>query len=532
MGNYISGQRGQSSRASSNKITDPKSPDASARQACQAGASPGLPALASGGARRQMLDSLPDGLPAAIAAYLPGPRLLDGQAQGLDEIFSDVISLGRLSKTCTFGKTIKKWPGGDDPLREARSLYALGQAVSKCLTELGEFHAEGVVMVRESGSLLGLLTPSVRRRCVQQAIGEDDLMARGEAIAGLAAGMAYLDHADRIHLVDAALELGLDDENLFWHAYALGGLLKAMEWLEPRQRKAIIEGTANLIEQYPPVALFGLEESIHYLPDAQREALVAFALHPVLDEERRAQALGGLGLAMAAEPSLNLNGRIVEAALTLVDDQHRAYAITHLAVGIGSMAPDLRSRFLAAAGGFTGEVSKTDVASKLGAAAEHLSDTERADLVRFATVPGAIAPSEAYPDLLPEDCMVKRLEGLAAGMAHLSPGQCDALSGAALGFGDANNRTYAIGVMFRGLAHLSIERREQLVAAAIAIGDEQPARMCFVIGQLSAGFEHLNNVQRKRLIDAVSAISGHPTALARLCALGALTSAVVAMEGA
>jgi hypothetical protein len=496
-----------------------------------------------------VLDDLPDGPRVAIAAYLPGPRLLDGQAQGLDEVFSDVISLGRLSKTCTFGETIKEWPPGDDPLREARSLYALGQAVSKCLTELGEVDAQGIVQLRAqgvfqlkaSGSLLRLLAPSVRTHCVQQAIGDHDLMARGKVIVALAAGMVYLEHAVRIDLVNAALGLGSDhaghfaangnDDSHFARAVALAGLLEARDGLQPEQRAALIAGTASLIEQFQFAAICGLGESIRHLPEQQREALVEFALN-VPGEGYKCIALAALGLAMAAEPSMNVDGRIVEAALALVEDRHRAYAIAHLAVGMGSMAPELRGRFLTAAGGFTGELLETEVASKLGAAAEHLSDAERADLVRLATVAGAIAPSEAYPNLVPEDCMVERLEGLAAGMAHLSPGQCDALSSAALGFGDAYNRARAIGALGQGLAHLIIERREQLVAAAIALQHEQPKFMCFAIGELGAGFEHLNNVQRKVLIDTVSAISGHPTALARLGALGALTSAVVAMEGA
>jgi hypothetical protein len=531
VGNCISGQSGWASHVRIHATLDPDPPAAAAPQPNPAEAGIGPPALAGMGPQPPTLDSLPHGPRVAIAAFLQGPRSNSEQAQDVRGMCRDVWHLAQTSTK--FRDDIKTVPPGSDEFLQFRLLNSLGQAVSKCLSELGAGGLQAGPYVMVCAPMLGLLTPAARADFVQQAIGAANSNYRGRAIAALAAGIVDLQPADRRALVEAAIAIGVghnDDDGM---GPALAALLEKGDCLQPEQREALIAAACHLIEAEGgdikrAIGAFG--KSICHLPAQQREALVQRALD-VPDEDGRARALGGLGLAMAAEPSLNAGGRIVEAALLLGNEQSRAHAIAHLAVGMGSMEPELRGRFLTAARGFTDEVFKTNVASKLGVAAEHLSDIERAALVRFATVPGAIALSGPNADQSPAAFMFDRLCGLAAGMAHLSPEQCDDLSGAALGLPDSFLKAGAIGQLGQGLAHVSIDRREELVAAAIAIGAEQPGWMFAAIRGLGAGVKHLSDGQHKRLLGAMDVTTGDAAPpFVRLSVLAALASAAATMH--
>jgi hypothetical protein len=547
LGNFISGQREQASHTPIHATPEPDPPAALAPQPNPAGAGTGPPALANVGPRPRALDNFPDETFLAIAAHLGGPRPAPGQAQDLRGMLRDVSNLAATSRA--LHRTITQPRGGIDALQTLRLRRTLEPAVIQCLNELSVI---GALDFAACGRVLVLLKPEERAMFVQLAIGKPDPMAKAEAIAGLTAGMVFLQPADRQALVDAALSLGTAGEgNLGLHdfhtnlegrlakATALGGLLEANGCLQAEQLDAIFGGTLSLIEEqegmFCQAAVIGLGKSICHLPEQQRAALVQWALD-VPNEGDRAVQLGRLGLAMAAEPSMNAEGRIVGAALAVVDDQRRADVIADLAVGMGSMDEAQKALFLDAAGGFTDETLKSRVARGLGAAAEHLSDAKRAELVRFATVPGAIVLGGQNAGQNPEAFMVYRLLGLVAGVAHLSAEQRNAVFSAVLELEDPSLRAEAIGSLGQGLARLSIEQREQLVAAVIelddnndnynAYNDAYPERMFAAISGLDAGLKHLDGRQRNRLVDAVSEFTGEPIAGPKLGALAALTSAL------
>jgi hypothetical protein len=495
----------------------------------------GPPARSSVVARPASLDSLPDGPRLAIAAFLQSRRDVHGQAQDLHGMVQDVSALALVNRA--FRTAITEQPSGSDVLSKFRLLDRLKQAVKLCLSQRGERGVHDAFLDNLTAPMLGLLSPAARAELVQQAIDINSLELRGMAIARLAPGLADLLPLNRAALVEAAITMA--SESHYGAAVAAGGLLKHMNALQPQQREALIATMGSLIEVEGVSArrsvIDQLGGAIRHLPAQQRESLVQWALSVPLELDR-AGVLGGLGLAMAAEPSMNAGGRMVEAALLVVNDDSRAYAIGRLAVGMGSMEPQLRGRFETAAFGFTDETLKTDVAFKLGAVAEHLSDTARADLVRFATRPGAIALSAAYAAEGAEVFMSCRACGLAAGMAHLSREQCDDLANAALGYGDHECRAEAIGAMGQGLEHLRNELRERLVAAAIALGSEHPESMMTAIAGLGVGANHLNDNQRNRLletvVETVIEITDKGRFIARLRALGALTAGVAAMDAA
>ncbi len=529
MGNCIAGQRGRALHERIHPPQDIDPPAGTLPRPSRAESGLGPPART---AQPTALDSLPDVPRLAIASFLQSSRDVHGKRQSPHGVVQDVIALALTSKA--FLQTITKRPSDSDVLSKFRLLTRLRQTANECLNELSELDVRGAVHLKACGPMLGLFERAVRAEFVRQAIGAVDAYSRGIAIAGLSAGMVDLLPEHRKALVAATICNGIDPEGAPGMTVALAGLLERMDCLEADERRAIISATGNLIEaeggRYRPLVIARLANAIRHLPPHQREALVEYALNEP-NEVGRARALRGLGSAMAAEPSMNVDGRIVEAALSLGDDRDRADVIADLAVGMGSMEPALRGRFVTAALGLTDDILKTDVAHKLGAVTEHLSVLERADLVRLATIPGAIALTGLHAEA-PELFMCTRVCGLAAGMAHLSPEQCDALSSTALGFDNPEDRAEAIGALGQGLQHLGSARREQLVASAIELGNVGPTKMIAAVTGLGAGANHLNDDQRNRLIDAVSAITGHRNVIARLGALSALTSAVTAMAPA
>ncbi len=536
MGNCISGRQAKVLRARIHPAQDLDPPAGPAPQSNRAEPGLGLPPRRSTAALPLRLATLADGPRLAIVAHLQNRRDVHGQAQNLHGMLKDLRSLACTSKT--FREIIETPPSGSDVLSKARLASRLERAANVCLSQLNASDKQLALHFKACGPMLGLFTPEVRAEFVQQAIGVVDSYSRGKAIAELSVGMVDLQPSERAFLVEAAIltDTQSGDRGHLGRAVAVAGLLEGMNCLQAEHRASLIlvagAGIEAQDDRFRSITIAGLGKAIRHLPPQQREALVLYALDErhELDESARATALGGLGLAMAAEPSMNADGRIVEAALVLVDDRLKARAIADLAVGMGSMEPELRGRFFSAAVGFNGEDFNAEVAFKLGAAAEHLSDVERAELVRLATVPGAVVLNVANTS--PEFSMCSRVCGLAAGMAHLTPEQCDSLSSTAQGFGNPANKAAAIGAMGQGLEHLSTEQHEQLVAAAIELGRASPGKMIKAITGLGAGVKRLNDDQRNRLIDALGAITDHPTVVARLGALSALTCAVSAMDWA
>jgi hypothetical protein len=529
VGNCISGQNERATHVQTHTTQEFDPPAVSAPQPSPVEPNVGPPARGDMAERPASLDSLPDGPRLAIAAFLQSRRDMHGQAQDLHGMVQDVSALRLINRS--FQKTFLELPPGSAVLAKSRLLERLRQAIKVCL--MGDQHGvRDAVNCNLAAPVLGLLAPAVRAECVRQAIGMFPPHDRGRAIAGLAPGLAHLQPSDRAALVEAAV--AMRSESHSGTVVAVGGLLQQVDCLQPEQCDALIACASRSIEfegdGVRQLVIASLGQAIRHLPARQREILVQWALN-LPREFDRCKALAGLGSAMAAEPSMNAGGRIVEAALHIDNDDNRAYAIAGLAVGMGAMEPVLRSRFLTAAFGFTHEALKTQVAVALGAAAEHLSDTARADLVRTAAPAGATELS-AEDTLFGRTCMTRRIRGLAAGMAHLSREQCNDLARAALRCQDLVESADRISALGQGLEHVGTELREQLVEAAIALGTQHPIFMVTAITGLGVGANHLNDNQRNRLVDNVVAITAHARFIGRLRALGALTTGAAAMDAA
>jgi hypothetical protein len=479
------------------------------------------PGRAPNGPRR-LLDHLPDGPLRGIAAHLQDPLVM----------VRDINALASLSRTLR--QALITVPQGDDVLREFHLLNHPTRAINRCLNELAALDpTQPVPNFVGCGAILGMLTPAVRSKLVQGAIGKGDLVLRGKAIAELAVGMADLSLEDRTRLVAATCRIpdgpGMDWDRARGTAVALAGLLEGQDNLDPDQCASLITVASNLVVAgeggFNAAVIAALGKAIRHLPADQREILVDRAINQPIEQDR-SMALASLGAAMAAERSMNAGGRIVEAALLLGDEDARAFAVGHLAVGMGSMELGLRRRFVTVALGFTNELLNVEVACRLGAASEYLSHNERANLVNRATAPETNPFHGAAANDHHQLSMSFRVCGLAAGMAHLTAPQCDALASTALNLSDVDDRADAIGALGLGLQHLSETRREELVVAALAFDNHQHCRMLSVITALGAGARHLDDDQRNRLIGAVSLIttSHSNTAIAKLGALSAIAA--------
>lgn len=483
------------------------------------------PWLAPIGLQRR-LDHLPEELLRGIAVHLQDPPVM----------VRDINALAGLSRTLR--RAIITVPQGDDVLSPFHLLKRPKQAIDRCIKELVALNpAHPVPHFVGCGPLLGLLAPQVRSQLVQGAIGQGDLVLRGKAIAELAAGMAELSLEDRTSLVFAARGIlngpGVDSDRTHGTAQALAGLLEAQHNLIQADRESVIAVVTTLVEAlgdgFNSTAIAALGSAFRHLPAECRQSLVNRAIDQP-GNQQRSIALASLGAAMAADRSMNAGGQIVEAALVLDDEEYRAFAVGHLAVAMGSMELGLRRRFAAAAVGFTDETRNVEVACKLGAATEYLSHNERASLVDLATAPEA-NPFHGAAAAENHDLHISfRVCGLAAGMAHLTAAQCDALASTALNLGEADDRAMAIGALGLGLQHLSQTRREELVAAVLAFGSHHNSPILTVIAEMGAGARHLNYDQRDRLIDRVSLVpaSNVNTPVAKLRALGAMAASVSA----
>lgn len=483
---------------------------------------PGL-GLAPIGLQRR-LDHLPEELLRGIAVHLQDPPVM----------VRDINALASLSRTLR--RAIITVPQGDDVLSPFHLLKRPKQAIDRCIEELVALNpAHPIPHFVGCGPILGLLAPQVRSQLVQGAIGQGDLVLRGKAIAELAAGMAELSLEDRTSLVRAARGMlwspGVAPNRTRGTAQALAGLLEAQHHLTQADRESVITVATNLVDGpeggFNSTAVAALGSAFRHLPTYRRQIFVNRAINEP-DNQQRSNALASLGAAMAIDRSMNDGGRIVEAALLLGDEESRASAVGHLAVAMGSMELGLRRRFVAAAVGFTNELLNVEVASKLGAAAEYLSHNERASLVNLATAPQVNPFHGAAAAQYHQIAICYRVCGLAAGMGHLTAAQCDALASTALNLGEADDRADAIGALGLGLQHLSQTRREELVAAALAIGSHDNSSMLAVIAEMGAGARHLNDDQRHRLVDAVSLVpaSNVNTAVAKLRALSVIAASV------
>ena len=422
------------------------------------------------------------------------------------------------------------------------------QAIDRCLSELAELcNPQPVPYFLGCGPILGLLPPDLRAQLVQGAININNLTLRGEAIAELAAGTGELSQEDCSSLFHAAVDIfhgngnGSPFERIYGTAVVLAGLLEGPNFLEQERREEIINFATALVEmganRFNNASIDGLGKAIRFLPDHVRGSLVGRVINAD-DGEERSLSLANLGFAVSTVPDLDVFGHAIVAALhleeleELEDVECRAAAIGGLAAAMVSMEPMLRQNFVIVALNFFDEPLSSEIACKLGAAAEFLSDNERNTLVNLATVPSA-NPFHG-PTALAEhqSCLSTRVSGLAAGMAFLTVPQRQALVQTALGFSDIEAKAEAIGAMGQGLQHLHAAQRNELVDAALTFGDNNDIPNLTAITSLGAGARHLDKTQRNRLIDAViSIIETDPdavreTAIAKLSALSAIAASV------
>lgn len=462
--------------------------------------------LQSLGERR--LENLPGSLLLGVAAYLQ-----DGH-----DMVRNINALANLSKRPSLKDAITAIPPGNDVLSRFRLLDGPTRAINRCVSELTAFNVPGPApYLFGCGPVLAFLSPTKRSQLVQAAIGLDDPRLRGEAIADLAKGRDALSNEDRQSLIDATAHIlhsngpGTPYERIYGTAVAFAGLLEAPNFLEQQQRAEIIGSATALVgmgeHDFNNASISGLGKAIRFLPDVDRRALVATVIEAVNSDER-SLALANLGFAVASLADPSISSRAIDAALDLEDGELGALAIGDLTEAMVSMGPGLRQQFVSVALYFFEEPENSEIARKLGAAAEHLSDDERAHLVNLATIPVAVPPHDlaAEADDAEEFAVCSRLFGLAAGMAHLTVSQRDALVSAALSFNGIENKAEAIGAMGQGLQYLHADRREELVNAALSFGDDHNIANLTAIAGLGAGSRHLDNAQRNRLIDAVVSV--------------------------
>jgi hypothetical protein len=473
--------------------------------------------------QRRLLENLPHGVLLDVVAHLQ-----DGH-----EMVRNINGLASLS--ATLRKAITEIPRGNDVLAKFHLLDRLKKNIDRSINDLAATsHPAPIPYFDGCGPILGLLTPQLRTQLVQGAIGLDNLVDRGAAIAELAMGMTNLSESDRLILVEAAINIhgsgGTHWDRKLGSATALAGLLEGPDCLGHASRTRIISSATALIQSgsnhFNSASIEGLGKAIRFLPDYTRQALVNTVINAA-DGPQRSLALAGMGRCLAGDISMNAGGRIVEKTLAIGNDQHRANAIGGLAAGMVSMEPEQQRLFVGAALGFTNQLFSASVDEKLGAATEYLTEDERAILVSRAT-----GSTENHPSRFTRVC------GLAVGMAHLSAEQCDALARTAIGFVWAEHRANAIGAIGQaGLRYLTDTRREELVVAALSFGNQNNIPHFDAITGLGAGIEHLTDSQRNRLIEAVSSITNpvvnvvqENTAvkLGALSALSAMAAAVCA----
>lgn len=454
------------------------------------------------------LENLPESLLLGVAAHLQ-----DGY-----DMVRNINALANLSKRPSLKNAITAIPPGNDVLSRFHLLDAPTRAINRCVSELTAFNVPGPApYLFGCGPILAFLSPTKRSQLVQAAIGLDDLPLRGEAIADLATGTGELSNDDRQSLIDAAAHilhsngLGTPFQRIYGTAVAFAGLLEGPNFLEQQQRAEIIGSATALVgmgeHDFNNASISGLGKAIRFLPDVDRRDLVATVINAD-DSEERNLALTNLGFAVASTADPDISRLAIEAALELEDEQLSAFAIGDLTDAMVSMGPGLRQEFVSVALYFFEEPFNSEIARKLGAAAEYLSDDERAHLVNFATIPTAIPPHDlaAEADDVEEFAICSRVFGLAAGMAHLTVSQRDALVHAALSFNGNENKAEAIGAMGQGLQYLHVDRREELVNAALSFGDDHNIANLTAIAGLGTGARHLDNAQRNRLIDAVVSV--------------------------